>query len=337
MTQVEMEILNLVNSGSVVTYNAFLGALIGGAVSLVGGLLGSNAAKKRDKENRKAAEKLAATPQVTEEKTVSKTVNTNESWVDTERMMADAEAAGFNPVTWLMAGGMGAYTQSKQTQDYEVNGKTVTTGQNAAAAAQLAQPTAPSFGEVLGGALTTGFNLWNDERKQQQANLFQKELVDMQIKGRAQPGAYSGPRSFYAPTRVHQGPLAVKASAYPTGEPTMPDTGDVTVTNPWRVWSVDPTQRDVSALQERYGDSELLDTINGIVRLKDDVLYNVTGATAAQRFDAYKSAWSQLSDKVSSAWGQVKETVTGPDGQTAERVWSSNAGKGSPTFQSQGW
>jgi len=286
------------------THGAFLNFLLGGAVSLIGGLLSSSSAKKRDAENKAAAEKLAATPVVTDQKSTT----AERSWVDTDGMMAAAAKAGFNPVTFLMAGGMNAFTQRETVTD----GQTVTTGANAAAAAQLGQSTAPGFGEVLAGALNTGFNLYNDERKQQQANLFQKSLVDTQIAASAQRGAYGGSRSFYTPSRTHTGNLAT-ASAYPTGAPQVPEVGDVTVTNPHRVPWVDPTVPDAAAMEERYGGSEILETISFVKNGFNDLYYNAGFGTSAERWEKYgkpignavSAGAGYLSGAISSEWNRL--------------------------------
>jgi hypothetical protein len=118
----------------------FLDALIGGAVSLVGGLFGRSDAKKRDK----AAAEAAKVPVVTD----SDTSHT----VDLPGLVAAAEASGFNPMTILNAGGLSAFTSTKQ--------HTVTTGQNAMAAV----PTAPSVGSVIAQSVGNAFQIYREDK-----------------------------------------------------------------------------------------------------------------------------------------------------------------------------
>lgn len=103
-------------------------ALIGGGISLLGGLFGRSDAKKRDA----AALEASKVPVVT-------TGNLKE-------MVAAAEAAGFNPQTVLNAGGLSAFN--------------TVTGQNAMAGV----PTAPSMGSVFANAAGNAFNIWREDR-----------------------------------------------------------------------------------------------------------------------------------------------------------------------------
>ncbi|MEM5245114.1 hypothetical protein VTU32_12355 [Thermoanaerobacter sp. CM-CNRG TB177] len=132
------DFLNFVErDGALHEEECFLGALIGGAVSLVGGLMGRSDAKKRDA----AAAKAAKVPVIS---------NTSHE-VDLKALNAAAIAAGYNPMTILNAGGLSAFTKTR----------TETTGQNAMAAV----PTAPSVGSVVAGAASSAFNIWRDDRQ----------------------------------------------------------------------------------------------------------------------------------------------------------------------------
>lgn len=136
-------LLELAASGAY--HQAFLGSLIGGAVSLVGGLLGRSDQKKKDK----AAAKAAATPQVTTSTLFDRTqtnskggatqtstgfagsdsdtrsfadnqhssTSTTTTGVSLGRLVQEAELAGFNPLTVLRAGLGGAFstTTTKNT------------------------------------------------------------------------------------------------------------------------------------------------------------------------------------------------------------------------------
>lgn len=111
----------------------FWGALIGGAISLFGGIAGRKDAKKRDA----AAAEAAKVPVVTSHK------------LHLGSLVQDAIKWGFNPMSILNAGGLSAYTV------------TSTTGQNAMAAV----PTAPSMGSVFANAASTAFDIYRDDQK----------------------------------------------------------------------------------------------------------------------------------------------------------------------------
>lgn len=293
------------------THQGFWNILVGAAVSLVGGAVSRNAAKKRDEANQKAAAELAATPMVTE--TSSKTDTTssqkNSSYVDVDRMRADAVRAGINPVAFIMSGGLAAYTQTQSdySQTVTQDGKSVTTGHNAAAAAELARPTAPSMGEVISGAVQSGFNQYMDDRRVTQQQVFQKELVDRQLLGQqsSRTNGAGGPQSFYVPGRIVNGQLAVSNSPYPTGNPTRPGVGDVSVTNPWQSKQVDETVRDATAFTDRYGESELGEMLvlarNGF----NDLWKNVTGLNAVERAAATASTWDKVAKGATGVWDNV--------------------------------
>lgn len=122
----------------------------------------------------------------------------NYSYVDVEGMMAAAEEAGFNPVTWLNAGGMQAYTQtgsrglSSTESTYKADNTTTRRGHNAAAAYALMSPESalmnasqatniPSIGEVVGNAGTQAFDVYRQANARQQSQDFQREMLNLQL------------------------------------------------------------------------------------------------------------------------------------------------------------
>lgn len=125
----------------------------------------------------------------------------NRSWVDTDAMMAAAERSGFNPVTWLNAGGMQAYTQSSsdtnawshiENSNYDWS-KVTKTGHNAADAFKLMVPeyalqqasqvpTQYSGMQALGGAISAGANAFGTQyRADQSADLQAQRLAAMAL------------------------------------------------------------------------------------------------------------------------------------------------------------
>lgn len=137
----------------------------------------------------------------------------NYSYVDVDSMMAAAKRSGFNPVTWLNAGGMQAYTQTgsrmsnwsdtetAEWSDVEsFDGQTVTrTGHNAADAFKLMVPEYTltsasqipqqhSMLETLGGAGTAALSTFTDLYKNNQ-NIQAKERAFGNAMGKILAGA----------------------------------------------------------------------------------------------------------------------------------------------------
>lgn len=243
---------------------AFLGALLGAGASLVGGLFARSDAKKRDK----AAAEAAKVPVVTSHK------------VDLPGLVSSAEAAGFNPLTILNAGGLSAFTT------------TTTTGQNAMAAV----PTAPSFGSVLSGAVGKGIDIYREDAQR---------AADRQVA--ALSSFPAAPRldmaSIFARTAgggkaggggVQFGAVPSLTSGANDGRPLSFTYEQSSVTNPHTSAYVDPTLADAETSETRYGDSELLSMATGAYTLYSDLVYNLTGSTNAGRNAVYSNAWEAV-------------------------------------------
>lgn len=255
---------------------AFLGALIGGAVSLVGGLAGRSDAKKRDK----AAAEAAKVPVVTSHT------------VDLPGLVRSAEEAGFNPQTILNAGGLSAFTT------------TSTTGQNAMAAV----PTAPSFGSVLAGAAGTAFNIYREDMDRKTAALSSfppaPKLGMAEALGWTAGGGKAlggGARFGAVPTMARNGGRAAMAGMPTDGRAIRPSVETPTMTNPNVFYSVDPTQPDAEMMETRKGDSEVNSFLSWARVEEADFLYNLTGTTAFQRA-AFKHAFMQNLKNEAREW-----------------------------------
>lgn len=198
---------------------------------------------------RARAEKAAKVPIVTTTqhgKVVTKdsgfTENTTHSAgrVDWKTMMADAEKAGFNPVTWLQGGAMAAYTRlgastvrrsastSTTTQGDDVTTVTGSGAMDAALAGQYipspalfqkgtpAQSTAPTIGEVLGNAISAGASQFVSDLGVRNSENFQREMVNQQLQGVNRSGIGGG-RSFYVPHTTTSGGVTQRTGGKPTG------------------------------------------------------------------------------------------------------------------------
>lgn len=148
------------------------------------------------------------------ETTVIDSAQDNYSFVDTKAMMQAAEDSGFNPVTWLNAGGMQAYTQTgsrgrtvsqtdtwaessygRERSAWSKDSGVVTEtkkGHNAAAAYALMSPESalvqssqvakvPSILETIGDAGQAGLKSYIAESTRLQGQDFQSKLLDRQL------------------------------------------------------------------------------------------------------------------------------------------------------------
>lgn len=269
----------LANLPDMAVHQAFLG-------SLISGVFGMLDAKKRDK----AAREAAKVPQITR--------NT----VDALAMRKEAERGGFNPVTFMNAGGIAGFTTSE------------TTGHNAMAAV----PTAPGLGSVIAGAFQQTVDRLSSFASMPQvgrssmkaaspmagASLLAHQIGGVSTSGN--PGAFKKPmggrNSFDVPTVKTAGALTVGTDVL--GQPAVPEVGKVEVTNPHMDYGVDPTRRNAANFEDRYGDSEVLSFVNGVNTVWDDFFYNVTGQTRKERGDRTRAQWNRAGmPKVQ--WGHV--------------------------------
>lgn len=209
-----------------------LGALISGGLSLASGLLGGlgkqSSEKKQEEQLRqqRAEEKAAAVNYnarttrnaLLMNKLVRKRADraakvplveetTGEG--NLQKLVADAEASGFNPLTVLRAGGQGFYASSRKT----------TTGHNAMEAAlagqhlpqlmtevgQTSVQTARTGTDVLTSGLAAGVSGFQSGLEQEWQNQHALNLVQAQLQGAQRQGAYSGSRFGYVPSAVGAG------------------------------------------------------------------------------------------------------------------------------------
>lgn len=313
--------------------NAFLGALIGGGLSLIGGLFGRKDAKKKDRkakkdadiankkaeeENKKAeerAEKASKTPVIT--KTASK--------VDLKGLVQAAQDAGFNPVTYLNSGALSAYTSTTSK----------TTGSNAGALTNVgyipptfATASAPSVGSVIAGALGTGFNIARED------GLFQAKAAVNSFPSAPKPGwAQAMPEMFTTAAKafVTKGTMSQKM---PTdGSAIRPSVETPTMTNPHTSAYVDPTVSDAEMMETRYGDSEILAMYGAVTRGYADLVYNVTGSTSAGRSKVYEWMWNKATGALKQGVGMANhanafEAIQAAGGTSRGKLSTRNGGGG---------
>lgn len=203
-----------------------LGALIGAGASIIGSLLGS----KKDK------------PQETTTR------------INYKQMVADAEAAGFNPLTALRAGGGAGFTTTTHP--------------------------ALSGYNPIGAALTTvGAAIANYDPQANARAALETRLLNAQLEN-VQADTKNRMRSFEVPVRV--GPSAHNAQGVPIrsgaaqtgglGAVSVPEVGKTSVTNPWPVGNVTPWLKDAEMHETRYGD--FMGSVIGVGNAAVDLGYN---------------------------------------------------------------
>lgn len=218
--------------------------VIGGAISAIGA--GAQASARQRAENAYLAEydeyrqNVENTPQITRYSS------------DFPRMVAAAEAAGFNPLTVLRAGGLSAFGVTE--------------------APKLWVPPAPREGHSPGGAAASAFgqSVSSLDLSAAYSNFMQGQLAGAQIGlTHAQTRSVAG-RSHIAAQR--SGGRQVTGPVLAVGP--EPEAGDRTVTNPWSFGQVHPTYLDAEIFEARYGDSEVAQMLYGLRNAVADHFWN---------------------------------------------------------------
>lgn len=229
-------------------------------------------------------------------------------------MMAAAERSGFNPVTWLNAGAMQAYTVNWS--------RSLTAGHNAADAFkimvpeyQLQQasqvPQQHSMLSAIGGALSAGANAFGTQYRADQAYDLQMGKLALGLSGIGTGvGSGGGLARQYLPSgniKINGGSGSVSQtgalSSLPYPQNWKP--GDVNATNPWYGLRVDPTFADAEAFEARYGD--IAQEVAGLRNLAADSYENVTGRSIyADIKDVWNGKqtqpWSWSTTPAARAW-----------------------------------
>lgn len=232
--------------------------------SLISGIFARSAAKKAAK----AAEEAAKIPVVTE----------TSHEVDLIGMNNKAIEAGYNPMTILNAGGLSAFTKTKN----------VTTGQNAMAAAQ-AKAAVPSMGSVFAGAIGSTLDNLTASVFQAAAPLSKDYFPPAPPKVVGMADALG----WNTLAKTAGGAKVAGSSGFVTGmngkqatvlgNPMVPEAGEVTVTNPWAVQKVDPHFRDAEGVETRS--SDVVSNGYGVWVTMHDWMYDQTGISYPDRMD----------------------------------------------------
>lgn len=264
MMQVHDLIAEAYQNGHV--YHGFINALIGAGASILGGLFGRKKAK----------------PQVQE--TITDQTSTSSSSVDFAKMSADAQAAGFNPLTAIRSGAIGGYvTSTTRTQ-----GKNVTTTTGGGGGEPNAFGViADGIGQMAAGGLFGSFNTpKNDPIKVRNKSTGEiRSVVGAQLGSTRRAGSVVvAPRQTTVRSPVTRTRPATTTRLAPYLEDGKLTNTDVGKQFDW--WESDPSRVDGAQYEDAYG--EFIGGALGIVPFFQDAWHN------AKRGKAYASdAWQR--------------------------------------------
>lgn len=290
----------------------FLGALIGGAISLVGGL----SARSKAKKDAARIEEASKIPMVTD----------TEHAIDLDAMNASAIKAGYNPMTLLMAGGLSAFTKTTNT----------TTGHNAMAGAQ-AQAAVPSAGSVIAGALAPVGEAIGNAAFRNMSPLASgtgsgtdyfpaapRRLTSLGAVLGASPGygtSKGATSSFMARPTMS---TSQQAAGLGQSDPSSWTAGDVEVTAPSYWLDEDPSLANADLWESRDGDDEITAMINSVSMKWNRLWYNTGFGTHAERREKYGKPILNTVKKAgalsTNAFDAVKKFAA-PEGGNAVGGW----------------
>lgn len=226
---------------------------------------------------------------------------------DASAFHAAAAEAGFNPQTFLNAGGLSAFT----------NQHVYSKGHNAVAAYQMMMPQThqidadptqriPSVGEIGFSALSDGLKTFGEGMARADQQAHQQSMLSQQLAA-IQSSSNRNSRQLGVPgfstsgsqiTSRGSGGLAkpkTKAISIDLGDPSAPERDGTKFVNPYVNWRVDPTSPNGEAAEDRYGDGPVAFG-HGIVTQFDDIFYNLTGTTHKQRAEIRQRLWGQATN-----------------------------------------
>lgn len=245
------------------------GAILGGVASAVGNIFGGGS-KKQETTSR----------------------------VDYKRLVRDAEAAGFNPLTALRNGGSAGFS--------------VTSTGAAPLSARIADGVSGGVQNFL-----ANFDPHKDQQRELETRVVEAQLANLQADTALKTVKFGNVPSYTAsPVKRVMGSGVKKSQTFSSvadvlppsaGTSQTPDVEKPTVTNAFpSSWgaSVNPNVPDASAWEDRYGDSEVLSMATGLGIGATDIYYNVApplyaaGKSASQVF---RNEWS-LRKQAYDAW-----------------------------------
>lgn len=211
--------------------------------------------------------------------------------VDYKQMVADAEAAGFNPLTVLRAGGAAGYTQTSHPALSSVN----------------------AFGTAMEavGNFAMNFDADADKRRQAEYDLVQAQIANIQGETAQRAASMNAPKRNGSNAVSDTGrpvadPVASPKMMLPWATPLAvgpaPVAGEPTVTNPYPRKGglmVNPNFKDAETSEARYGDiaQEFFGAVNMIADTAYTFQHDLANRTSVRKLskkeqdDLYGKSW----------------------------------------------
>lgn len=265
-------------------------SLIMGALSFGGSLLQGIGAKQASAKQARLQAMADATARQENQATLN-IVNAKREEVgqlirqdldNTGKIIEWAEKSGFNPVTFLNAGGLSHLANWADARKYMIPEYQLTS------ASQV--PQQHSMLSAFGGALSAGVSAFGTQYRADQSYELQSRKLDQAqdalMFGLSRSptlsntvtygGAGGGGGGFMTAARGATKAGGLSDLAYPARW----KEGKVEVTNPHQKWNVDPTQADAEAYETRYGD--IAQEVFGAYNLVADSVKTWSGRTIGE-------------------------------------------------------
>lgn len=232
----------------------------------------------------------------------SETWQDNASRVNYLQMVADAEAAGFNPLTALRLGGAAGYTQTSHYGLTESNVKSETIGTAMVPGTPIIGPALSNAGQIIGNSISS-YDPMKQALQEAEYDLAQAQIRNLNADTGARLRASVGGIPTWSAGQVAKNPATGKLSIVGTpgsdGSSMIPSFEAPTVTNPWPTswgFKVNPDVLDADAFEQRYGDSEISQMLYGAaVGWQDFRRSNIYGIA--------RDAWLGVPKQGSARWG----------------------------------
>lgn len=221
-------------------------------------------------------------------------------------MVADAEAAGFNPLTALRMGGGAGYTQTSSDSitdtvgltDTNVSSKTIGTAM--VAGTPIIGPALSNAGSIIGNAIDS-YNPMANAMREAEYDLAQAQIAnlnaDTAARGRTSIGGVPTWSAGPIARNPGTGMLSSGVTLNSNGMSITPTVETPTATNPFPAswgWSIDPSYPDAEVWETRFAEAGGL--IGGLINLDEALTRNLGNPTtwgqALRRgvIDEYNSA-----------------------------------------------
>lgn len=246
---------------------------------------------------------------------------------DFEGWKSAMKSSGYNPVTFLNAGTMAYFDHRAEkanliSQGYQYLSPEISLV-NASQAVKV-----PDTMEVLGSALSAGWNSYQADVRQEKAQAFQSALLDKRLSALQQKlgqGRSMSALGVSAPVISTAGSasrrqitpgLSLSGGASAPGSDLgihIPEADKSKYSNPWSFYNskIDLSTPNADAWADRYGD--IAEEVFGVYNLASDSLKNLTGRTIP------------LALKEAALWATNPGSIIGPDRQNyapANNDWS---------------